>query len=84
MKAMIAGKRARHFDGTGERVAMLPRMYDGSRHPHYGGEPERRELSGTCVAIHAAREYSAAHPRTRCTVYVQGRIRTYLRGEVTQ
>ena len=78
---MLVFRRARHFDGTGELFRALPRLHDGSRHPAYGGEPERRTLSGTCVAIHDAQKYSATHPRTRVTVYVHGTVREYRAGK---
>lgn len=73
--------RAMHFDGTAERIPMLPELYDYRRPAGYGGQPERRVLSGTCRAIHAAQKYSAEHPRIRVTVFVGGIDREYRAGK---
>lgn len=80
MTLMLTYNRARHFDGTGEKISAMPRLYDGRRPAGYGGVPERRELSGTCIAIREAKAYSAAHPRTRVTVYAGGIVREYRAG----
>ena len=83
MRTLIfrAPRRA-HFDGTHERIAALPYLYDGTRPASYGGVPERRTLGGVARACHEARAFSKAHRRTRCTVFVSSLrpLRVYICG----
>jgi hypothetical protein len=83
MRTLIfrAPRRA-HFDGTYERIAALPYLYDGTRPASYGGVPERRTLGGVARACRDARAYSASHRRTRCTVFVSifAPLRVYISG----